>query len=156
MNVKYLNPFINATQKVLKDYQIESKIGKPYLKDVYYKGPTVAILLGITGELKGQVIFSIEEPSAKYVTSKMMMGLEVAELNDMAKSALSELCNMILGNAATLFSQEKIAIDITPPTLTAGVDMRFSVVNNQLVSIPIVFGDYTLEIDVAIKENKGD
>ncbi len=45
------------------------------------------------------------------------MGMPVTELDDMATSAISELGNMIMGNAATIFSTKGIVIDITPPTV---------------------------------------
>jgi chemotaxis protein CheX len=39
INVEYINPFISAAQTVLKDFsQIESSMGKPYLKQATYEG----------------------------------------------------------------------------------------------------------------------
>ncbi len=49
------------------------------------------------------------------------MGMPVTELDDMAMSAISELGNMIMGNAATIFSTKGIVIDITPPTVCRGL-----------------------------------
>lgn len=154
VNVEYINPFISAAQSVLRDIaQIETSLGKPYLTDATYQGDTLLIIVGITGQLKGQVIINMNEKTACDIASKMMMGMPVPELNDMAKSAVSELANMILGNTATIFSKKGITIDITPPSLTVGNNMSVSVSDSKTICIPLVLTDEsTVDINVAIKE----
>ena len=49
----------------------------------------------------------------------MMMGMPVTALDDMSASAINELGNMMMGNAATILSTKGIAMDITPPTYAA-------------------------------------
>lgn len=153
VNVEYINPFISAAQTVMKDFcQIESTMGKPYLKQAYYEGEMLAVIIGLTGVLKGQVILTMKTEIACKIASKMMMGMPVPELNDMAKSAVSELCNMILGNAATIFSTKNIALDITPPTITLGTNLSFSVSDSKTICVPLNFDDSSLEINIAIKD----
>ena len=121
MNVNYINPFLEAAIAIVKDAcQVELKIGKPYAKMVELTEGTVVILIGVTGEMRGQVVLSIDEKKACEIASRMMMGMPVSELDDMAISAISELGNMIMGNAATVFSVRNIGIDITPPTVGRG------------------------------------
>lgn len=153
INVEYINPFISAAQTVLRDFcQIDSTIGKPYLKQAYYEGDMLAVIIGVTGVLRGQVILTMETQTACNIASKMMMGMPVPELNDMAKSAVSELCNMILGNAATIFSTKSIALDITPPTITLGTNLSFSVSDSKTICVPLDFEQGSLEINIAIKD----
>lgn len=157
INVEYINPFISAAQTVLKDFShIESSMGKPYMKAASYEGSILAVIIGITGVLKGQVILTMEINTACTIASKMMMGMPVPELNDMAKSAVSELSNMVLGNAATIFSTKNIALDITPPTITLGTNLSFSVSDSKTICVPLNFqvegADHTLEINIAIKD----
>jgi len=38
----------------------------------------------------------------------------ITEIDEIGKSAIGELCNMILGYTATLFSRGNIIVDITP------------------------------------------
>lgn len=154
INVEYINPFISAAQTVLKDFcSIEATMGKPYLKQAYYEGSMLAVIIGITGVLRGQVILTMDTSTACKIASHMMMGMPVPELNDMAKSAVSELCNMILGNTATIFSTKNIALDITPPTITLGTNLSFSVSDSKTICIPLNFDDTSLEINVALKDN---
>jgi len=153
INVEYINPFISAAQTVLRDFcQIESTIAKPYLKQAIYEGDILAVIIGITGVLRGQVILTMETKTACNIASQMMMGMPVPELNDMAKSAVSELSNMILGNTATIFSTKNIALDITPPTITLGTNLSFSVSDSKTICVPLHFAQGELEINIAIKD----
>lgn len=153
-NVEYINPFIEASQNVIRDFcRIEVKLGKPYLTSSSYEGDTLMVIVGITGDLRGQVIITMNYEVARSVASNMMMGMPVPDLNDMAKSAVSELANMILGNSATIFSNKGIVLDITPPSLCFGSNLSISVSDAKTICIPLHFGDdQTIEINVAIKE----
>jgi chemotaxis protein CheX len=83
------------------------------------------------------------------------MGMPVAELDEMAKSAISELTNMILGNTATIFYNNGVAVDITPPSLLMGSNIQISTSKMQTICIPLALSnDTTFEIDVAIQENR--
>lgn len=108
-------------------------------------------MIGITGEMKGQVLMAFSYANALNVASRMMMGMPVTELDDMATSAISELGNMIMGNAATIFSTKGIVIDITPPTVCQG-SMTITQTYAQNICVPIQAGDgLSLELDIAIK-----
>lgn len=153
-NVEYINPFIEAAQNVLRDFcRLEAKIGKPFLTNASYEGDTLIIIVGITGDLRGQVIINMAYAVACGIASHMMMGMPVPELNDMAKSAVSELANMILGNSATIFSKKGIALDITPPSICSGSNLTISVSDSKTICIPLLLDNgQAIEINVAIKE----
>ena len=135
INVDYINPFLMAATGIIKDIcQIEMKIGKPYVKETALADDSVIIMIGITGEMRGQV----------------MMGMPVEKLDEMSISAISELGNMIMGNAATIFSTKGILIDITPPTVCRG-NLTIAQSFAQNVCVPLSGGDITIELDVAVK-----
>lgn len=153
MNVEYINPFIEAAQSVMRDFcQIDAKVGKPYLTQTDYEGDTIIIIVGITGDLRGQVIINMDSAVACAIASHMMMGMPVPELNDMAKSAVSELSNMILGNSATILSQKGKNVDITPPSICFGRNLTITVSDSKTICIPLVFDDNKVELNVALKE----
>lgn len=152
MNVEYINPFLMAATSILKDMcQITTSIGKPYVKTREFGNDSVIIMIGVTGELRGQVIIGLSVDAACDIASKMIM-MPITELNELSMSAISELGNMILGNAATIFSTKGIGIDITPPTLCRGT-MSFISSYARNVCIPLVYGDgRTIELDVAVRK----
>lgn len=149
IDVNTINPFLTAATSVIEAVaQIQSNIGKPSVKSLEFTSNSVLIILGVTGELKGHVIFEIKEDNAKLLASKMMMGYEVANLDDMALSAISELGNMVMGNAATLFSNNKKLIDITPPSVARG-NVSFSQ-KNVNICIPLMKDSQNVLLNINI------
>ena len=147
-----INPFLMAATSIMKDIcQTDMSIGKPYVKKTEFEDETVAIMIGITGEMRGQVMIAMKTTKACEIASKMMMGMPVPELDEMAMSAISELGNMIMGNAATILSTKGIGIDITPPTLCRGA-MKISQTYARNICIPMSSdGNMVLELDIAVK-----
>lgn len=153
VNVDHINPFLMAATKIFKEMcSIDTKIGKPYIKDPVFMDNTLLIMIGFTGKMKGQVMIAFDQAIACDIASKMIM-MPITEMDDFAISAISELGNMILGNAATIFSTQGIEIDITPPTIGSGT-MSFSHTFSRNICIPMVFEDNKkIEVNIAIKES---
>lgn len=155
VDVKLINPFLEASLDVIKTAcNMDVTIGKPEITKTEFDESSVIIMLGITGQVKGQVLLDMSEEVAKQIASKMMMGMPIENLDDMALSAISELGNMIMGNAATIFSNGDTIIDITPPSTIRGhlIVERYYSVN---VCIPIISDNKTLiKLNVAVKLNK--
>jgi chemotaxis protein CheX len=155
MNVEYINPFIEASQLVIKQVaNLDVKLGKIFIKDSPYDSDSVVIIIGITGKIRGQVIFTMSRKVALMIASSMMGGMEVSDLDEIAKSAISEMTNMILGNTATILFNRGIQIDITPPSLLLGNSMQISSNKMKTVCIPLTLADgEVFEIDVSIDES---
>ncbi len=151
VNVEHINPFLMASTKILKDMCfIDAKIGKPYIKNPAFFEDTLIILIGITGEMKGQVMIAFSDEVACDIASKMIM-MPITVMDDLAKSAICELGNMIMGNTATIFSTKGIAIDITPPTVANG-SMSFTTNYASNICVPLNYDENkTIEINIAIK-----
>lgn len=150
LNAEYINPFIMAASGVLRDFGIETKVEKPVVKKAAFEKDSLIILIGVTGEMRGQVMIAFKNEVACFVASKMMM-MPVTEMNEMSTSAICELGNMILGNSATVFSTKGVGIDITPPTICAG-DVVFSASYAANVAIPLTLEDgKQIEINVSVK-----
>ena len=125
IDVRHINPFLQSSISIVESVtQIKMTVGKPEKTDFFLKDTTYAIQVGVVGEMKGQVILAIKDANAKDIASRMMFGMPVTELDEMASSALNELSNMIMGNTATIFSTLGILIDITPPLAVYGSDLQ--------------------------------
>jgi len=158
MNVEYINPFIEASQFVLKTVAgLDIRLGKIFMKDSPYNSDSVVIIIGITGKIRGQVIFTLSKEAALNICSNMMGGMEVAEFDEIAKSAISEMTNMILGNTATILFNRGIQIDITPPSLLMGAGMQISSNKMKTVCVPLHINEHDIfEIDVALDDSSDD
>jgi len=154
MNVEYINPFIEASMSIINQTTgFNPKIGKLYIKNTPYKGDNLLILIGLTGKIQGSVVLSFSTEMACKIASAMMGGYTVTQLDELAKSAVGELCNMILGNTATLFSKKNIHIDITPPTILTGDNIELSIHQTVIVCVPLEFDDGSkIEIDISYRD----
>ena len=125
LDVNNINPFLQSTINVFESVtQMKLTVGKPALAVFSFTEPTYTITVGVVGQMKGQAVLAMSIDNAKEVASKMMFGMPIAELDDMACSALNELSNMIMGNTATVFSTQGKIIDITPPISMIGTDLK--------------------------------
>lgn len=151
LNAEHINPFLMAAKKVLQDMCfVEVAIQKPGLKEAEFGAGTWVIMIGVTGEMRGQVFIAMTEKDACDIASKMCM-MEVTSIDDFAASALSELGNMIMGNASTVFSSNGIGIDITPPTLSHG-EVSFTNTYAKSLCVPLTFADTKIELYLALRQ----
>ncbi len=88
----------------------------------------------------------------KKIASKMMMGLPVEELNEMAQSALSELSNMLTANASINFSNIGVNVNISTPTLMYGQDIKIKLNTDKILNIKIVADDIPIDVNVAFEK----
>ncbi|NLU51357.1 MAG: chemotaxis protein CheX [Clostridiaceae bacterium] len=156
MNVEYINPFIEASQSVLAMMTgNKPELGKVYIRKSPFASDNVAVIVGLTGTIRGQVIISLNKDSAIAVASAMMGGMPITELDDISKSAIAELANMIMGNTATILAAKGTGIEITPPSLLMGDNLTIAPSNMETVSIPLkLWNDNTMEIDVSLETKK--
>ena len=66
--------------------------------------------IGITGQLRGLVLLAMPKEVACDIASRMCF-MTIEKLDEISLSALSELGNMIFGNAATVLSTKGIIVD---------------------------------------------
>ena len=60
------------------------------------------------------------------ITSFMLGGMSITEIDDLVKSAIGEFCNMVMGGACSQLSNLNIMVDITPPIVTVGDNVNLS------------------------------
>jgi chemotaxis protein CheX len=152
MNVEYINPFTQATFDVLSMFgTFDPKLEKPALAGEALSSEGIAVVVGIIGEVKGQVVYTYSEDTAKAIASTMMMGMPVETFDEMAKSAVSELANMISGNASTAIAAKGFAIDIAPPTLIAGENVKITSNIKKNLIVPVITTAGVIKIFISLE-----
>lgn len=125
--------------------------GKTYIHKRTEIENSVAVILGLTGQLSGQVIIRFTEDNAKKLASVMMMGIPIENMDDMALSALSELGNMILGSASTILAEAGMITDITPPvTLHGSVKIKQDYA--ETITVPLTSENTRITLDITLRE----
>ncbi|MDR1411140.1 MAG: chemotaxis protein CheX [Spirochaetaceae bacterium] len=154
MRVEYINPFVEATFNVLKEVlDTDVKRGDLYLKSTTMAIQGVAALVGLAGDVEGRVLFDMTRETALAVAGAMN-GQEFTQLDELAKSTIQELANMITAQAVTKLHDLGFKFDLTPPALFTGENMEVS--NNLKVEaliVPMQLGPHgKIEVNVAIRE----
>lgn len=153
MKAIYINPFLKAVSYVFGQFQLPCQVGNPTIKNSPFSGKEVLTVVGITGDIRGQMYLGVSMASALSIVSAMMGGIHLSLLDSLGQSAISELSNMICGNAMTLFSKEGISLDITPPSLILGNQIKVSAVKMRVLSIPIIItGIEELEMNIIFED----
>jgi chemotaxis protein CheX len=153
VDVKHINPFIESFTNVMPQIGFGStRIGNLSVKgkELIYSG--VIIIVGIVGEIKGNVVYYIDLECAKKMASTMMMGMSIDEFDEMSQSALSELTNMLTANAATSFYNAGIQIDISTPTLLYGENISVKMSSNQAICVQLFADENPIEINIAFEK----
>ena len=154
MRVEFINPFLESADEVLDQLvQLKTTRGRLTLKMPTQPYPEVCIVLGVIGKVEGQVIYGLNDVSARQIASKMMMGLPVENLDDMAKSALAELGNMITGRATIGLESAGFSCNISPPTLITGSNITVSSPMTQILVVPLETEAGTIDIHVGLEES---
>ena len=153
MRAEYINPFIEASQGVLKAIlEDDARLGKIYLRNSPFSVCDMIIMIGVVGKIRGQVCLELSIETAGKIASAMMGGAEVAEMDEIATSAIAELGNMIMGNTCTIFSKNKVSIDISPPAVLTGDKIRISN-KAATIGIPLILENYgNVNINVTAEE----
>lgn len=155
MKVEYINPFVESAASVLEEIaQLTSERGNLRLKNTDEPFRDVCAILGMVGDVQGQVIYGFSQPTAKSIVSRMMMGAEVIEFDEMARSALGELGNIITGKASIQLESFGFHVEISPPTLVMAENVRISSLKIPMIVVPLESEVGSIEIYVGIEENK--
>ena len=136
MKAEFINPFVGAAYDIIKRVAaVEATKGELSLANSPVRGDEVNVVIGVTGDLTGQIIFCLSEATALVFASKMLMNLTTDSFNELAKSAICEMGNMILGRAVTTLGERGYFCTLTPPALFIGKNV---VVSTQVLKFLVI------------------
>ncbi|WP_294354183.1 chemotaxis protein CheX [uncultured Clostridium sp.] len=154
MDVNHINPVLKAFTNIFPQLGMNNIEKKNLsLKSKYIESPGVVIIIGLFGDIKGNIIYGLNVEDAKQIASSMMMGMPVDELNELAQSAISELVNMLTANVATNFSEMGIMIDISTPTLMYG-EFTATASSDKVICVDMDVEGKTIEVNISLEKNK--
>ena len=152
MRVEYINPFVEAANNILSEVLAgEVNRGDLFLKSTSMPVMGVATLVGLTGDVEGRVLFDMSMDTALRIASKMN-GEELTEFDDLVKATITEVANMITGQAVTKLHDLGFKFDLTPPSLFTGEKMEISDHEVEALIVPMLTEQGKIEVNVAIRE----
>ena len=156
MKVEFLNPFVYAWMRVLaSEAGVRRQIpGKPDLIKSDATLHAVNVVVGVEGSIDGLVIYGLDLSMAKAIT-RALGDTELPITDPMADSILSELGNVITGQAAILLEEAGYPCRISTPVILKGTGIRLTTRSIPMVSVPIAtdVGDVTMYL--SLNERQG-
>ncbi|WP_308635600.1 chemotaxis protein CheX [Paenibacillus silvisoli] len=149
MKAEYINPFLESAKIVIEQVaQVKPSTGQLGVKEIKFANDYIWIQIGINGQMNGDIVFGLSEEVALKMVSAMMGGYPIAEMDEMGKSAISELGNMISGNASTMLFNQGVRVDITPPKLVLS-NQAAGFTATKALTIPLIM-DGIGELDIQV------
>jgi len=138
MDTKYIEPFIDATINVFKEFYNETlELRSPFLfnKDENL-GWDLSAVIGIAGETKGVITLSFPKEVIIPLTEKLV-GYQINEMDDDVIDSTGEVVNIIAGNAKKGLEQYRLVISL--PSIIKGKDHKIAWPGNNIPIISIPF-----------------
>lgn len=153
MKVEYVNSFYVAVQDVF-ELMLDLDIEKGDLKVIegMVSGKEANVILGVTGDLKGSILFSFPKDMTLEMV-RIMSGMEMKKIDNFVSSALGEVANIIGGNALTNLTSHNLICDIVPPQVSIGEYKSLSMANKRSLLLPLKtdIGEFDINIFLAEK-----
>lgn len=151
IRAEFVNPFIEAASLVFrKVLQIDLIRGKLKIKDTPAPTYEVAIVIGVIGAYKGEVVYSMNFDCAYKMAKKLMPGLDNSTVKDEYKDIIGEIGNMTTGNAINIFASSGQFVDITTPNIIEKSDPTIKFSNTTTLSLNLYSKLGQVEVNIAI------
>ncbi len=152
INAEYVNPFLEAASAVFKSIlNVDLRRGKLVIKESPIPSMNVSIIIGITGGVTGEVVYSMEFNMVQKIAGILAPGLSEEQLKSEYKDIVGELANMITGNAMNLFATTGKQIEITTPTVVEGKEVQITMIKQTTLGINLYSPMGQLEMNIALK-----
>ena len=154
MNVKFLNPFVDAAVDVLKaEAKANISKGTITLQKSALTTDEVTVLINLVGQVQGVVLFGLSEKMGMNIVS-MMMSQEFTAFDNLAQSGVAELGNVISGRATVMLAEAGFKSTISPPTMIKGKGVQISTLDFPRIVVPLNCEYGEMVIHLALRESQ--
>ena len=153
MNVKFLNPFVEAANEVLQaEVGVTISRGNLSLHKSALTADEVTVMISMVGQVQGVVLYGLSVPTSLALVSQMM-GETCTEFDNLAQSGIAELGNVITGRASIKLSEAGYNCNISPPALIVGKNITISTLDFSRIVVPLGSSLGEITVHLALREN---
>jgi chemotaxis protein CheX len=108
----------------------------------------VTAVVGLAGALSGALVINVTDAAALRIAGALM-GVPAAEVDDMVKDSIGEVCNMLAGGWKGRFPQLASECMLSVPTIVTGKDYRLHIQKPCLrIERNYTFESYLLSVSI--------
>jgi chemotaxis protein CheX len=142
--------FNSAVIELVEGFGISTEFLGEEVESALSSANQVNVLIGLTKGLKGNLLLGMKKSTAVKIASAMI-GSEVAELDELSESAISEFMNTLVGMG--LGKYEPITpVDFSSPTLIVGESMFLMISRVAAAKLLFKLGDETFCVSISIEQ----
>lgn len=153
MNVKYLNPFVDAAKEVIMaELQANVTRGDLSLHKSALTTDELTVLISLVGHVQGVVLYGMDIPTSLSMVSHIL-GQEFSEFDNLVQSGIAELANVITGRATVMLSETGVEANISPPTIIQGKEITISTLDFSRIVVPLKTDLGPITAHLALRES---
>lgn len=151
VRAEFVNPFIEAASLVFRDsLKLDLIRGKLKVRDSPVPSYEVAIIIGVVGSYKGEIVYSMNLDAAYKISKLLVPSLDDESVKDEYKDIIGEIGNMTTGNALRIFASNGQFVDITTPNVMEVSTANIQYKKTTTLSLNLYSRIGQIEINIAI------
>ena len=156
VNVKFLNPFVEAAIMVLEaEIGLNPQRGDLTLERSACTASDITVLISMLGQVQGVVLYGMSESTAISIVSKNL-DQPFDEFDELAQTGVGEIGNLITRQAGSRLSEAGLNTKISPPSLILGKGTLIASMDFDRLLVPLYTDLGELRIHLALRETTTD
>jgi chemotaxis protein CheX len=152
VRAEFVNPFIEAASLVFRDsLKLDLIRGKLKVRDAPTPSYELAIVIGVVGSYKGEIIYSLNYDAAYKMAKRLVPSMDDASIREEYKDIIGEIGNMTTGNALRIFAANGQFVDLTTPSVVEVKESNLQFKKATTLSLNLYSKLGQLEINIAIQ-----
>lgn len=146
-------PFFHAARQVLEqELGLEVRLSPASAQPMSdLSGGDLTVLVAITGDVEGSAFYRYSIPCALGIVSRII-DTPMDEMDDLARSGIAELGNVITGRAGILLAERGWSCTIAPPVVVVGRELKVHAPHLPVWQATAETPYGAVTIDVAVRE----
>lgn len=156
MKAEHVNAFIAPSVDVLERMaKTRVQVGKISRLQRSVTSDALSIVIGLDGEITGSVIFTLAREVAWALAARILSEELPSDARSEVQAVMSEMANMVVGNASGYLYELGLREGITPPTVVMGEQVSFDFSNGaETVLVPLATEAGSVDLIVSVKKGR--
>lgn len=152
VNVKFLNPFLEAASEALSaDVRLNVTRGSLSLEKSALTTNDVTVMIHLIGQVHGTVLYGMSTTTGLAIVSRILEQ-EFKDFDNLAQSGVAEMGNVISGLATVKLSQAGFQSTISTPSLVIGKGIEISTLDFARIVVPLTTEVGEIAVHLAVRE----
>ena len=150
MRLDFVKRFVDSTEAAFREViDPVAEVDSIQMKPTPDMAAEMMVIVGLTGEAEGRVIFTMDLATARQMVGHMLEE-EAPPMNSFARSAIAELASIATGKALSDINDAGSFLRMAPPLVISGSNLHSYEQELETLVVPIhtTYGEVRLNVSV--------